>query len=82
VADNLVVENLADNLAHNLADELLQAPSAQPSGSPEDKCRLALRPASALFKVAICRRRQGAVEDVCDCVCRLSATLRLIKRTR
>jgi len=26
VADNLVVENLADNLAHNLADELLQAP--------------------------------------------------------
>ncbi len=63
MADNLV-KNLADNLAHNLADELLQAPSAQPSGSPEDKCHLALRPASALFKVAICRGRQGVAANL------------------
>ncbi len=57
-ADNLLVDNLADNLAHNLALELLQAPSAQPS-IVQGRVPPGSAPASALFKEAICRRRQG-----------------------
>ena len=78
---HLVLENLVDNLAHNLADELSQAPSAQPSVA-RGQVPPGSAPASALFKVAICRRRLGAVEDVCDCVLHLSAALSLQRENK